>query len=102
MAEKVFWVALCWFPDFREFIELELGQTELTWAHKLPGRGPPGRALVACASCFCLLALSRSFQGLFCPEKNRQKVSWHLASFGTDFLENQKQAENSNWHLALG
>jgi hypothetical protein len=25
---------------------------------------------------------------------------WTL--FGTDFLENQKQATNSNWHLALG
>ena len=24
----VFWVALCWFPDFREFIEVELGQPE--------------------------------------------------------------------------
>jgi hypothetical protein len=23
-------------------------------------------------------------------------------SFGTDFLENQKQAKNSNWHWALG
>ena len=76
-AEKVFWLALCWFPDFREFIGLELGQTEQAWAHKLPGR-PPGRSLVACAPRFCLLALSRNFQGLFCPEKNHQKVSWHL------------------------
>jgi hypothetical protein len=43
---------------FREFIGLELGQTEQAWAHKLPGRAPPGRALVACAPCVDLLALS--------------------------------------------
>jgi hypothetical protein len=40
-TEKVFLVAPCWFSDFREFMELEVGQTELTWAHKPPGRDHP-------------------------------------------------------------
>ena len=26
--ENVFWVALCWFPDVKEFVELELAQME--------------------------------------------------------------------------
>ena len=37
-AEKVFWLAPCWFPDFREFMELELGQTKERGAHKPHGR----------------------------------------------------------------
>jgi hypothetical protein len=79
VAEKGFLLALYWFLDFREFMALESGQKDATWAHKLPGRvAPPGRALVACGSRFRRMAFSRSFQGLFCPEKNHQKVSWHL------------------------
>ena len=42
-AEKVFRGLLCWFPDFRVFIEVELGQTEQRWAHEAPGHAtPPG------------------------------------------------------------
>ena len=40
--EKVFWVALCWFPDFREFTEVELGQDVPRGAHKLKGHTPQG------------------------------------------------------------
>jgi hypothetical protein len=40
-AEKVFCRLLCCFPDFREFIEVELGQTEQRWAHEAPGRATP-------------------------------------------------------------
>ena len=40
-AEIGFWLALYWFPDFREFIEVELGQTEPRGPHE-----PPGCALV--------------------------------------------------------
>ena len=53
---KVFWLALCWFPDFREFIEVELGQTEPRGAHKASGR-----ALLPCRLLVCLLVSSRSF-----------------------------------------
>ena len=37
MAEKVFWVALSWFLNFGEFIELELGQMEERGAHEAHG-----------------------------------------------------------------
>ena len=30
-------MALCWFPDFTEFIEVELGHTEPHGAHKVRG-----------------------------------------------------------------
>ena len=69
----------CWFPNFREFIEVELGQTEQRWAHEAPGHATPlRRTLVARGHLLCLLALSRSFLCLSWPIKNLQKVSWHL------------------------
>ena len=37
-AKKVFRVALCWFGNIYEFIEVELGLTELSGAHELRGR----------------------------------------------------------------
>ena len=40
VVEKIFCGLLCWFHDFREFIEAELGQMKLGGPHK-----PPGRAL---------------------------------------------------------
>ena len=43
VVDKVFHGLLCWFHDFREFIEAELGQTEPRGPHT-----PPGRALVPC------------------------------------------------------
>ena len=39
-AKKVSRGLLCWFSDFREFIDVELGQTEPRGPHE-----PPGRAL---------------------------------------------------------
>ena len=76
---KVFCGLLCWFPDFREFMEVELGQTEQRWAHEARGRATPlGRALVARGHLLYLLALCRSFYCRLCLEKNLQKVSWHL------------------------
>ncbi len=62
---------------------------------------PLGRALLPCHLLVSLLASSRSFQGLFCPEKIVKKFHSVWTPFGTDFLENQKQAKNSNWHQAL-
>jgi hypothetical protein len=38
----------------------------------------------------------------FVQKKIIKKFRGIWTSFGTNFLENQKQAENSNWHLALG
>ena len=52
-AEKVFRGLLCWFHDFREFIEAELGQTEPRGPHE-----PPGSALVPRGPLVHLLALS--------------------------------------------
>ena len=58
-VEKVFHGLLCRLHDFRELIEVVLGQTE--------PRGP----------LLHLLVPSLSFQGLLCPKKY-QNVSWHL------------------------
>jgi hypothetical protein len=38
----------------------------------------------------------------FLPEKIVKKFRCIWTSFDMDFVENQKQAENSNWHWALG
>ena len=46
-GEKVFRGLPYWFPDFREFIEAELGQMEPHGPHH-----PPGRALLACEKLF--------------------------------------------------
>ena len=53
VAEKVFRGLLYWFPNFREFIEVEVGQTEQRWAHEAPGHATPRGApwwLVATSS----------------------------------------------------
>ena len=66
------------------------------------GAPPLGRALLPCEASVRLLASPQSFQGLFCPEKIIKKFRGIWTQFGTDFLKNQKQAENNNWHCALG
>jgi hypothetical protein len=38
----------------------------------------------------------------FVQKKIVKKFHGIWTSFGTDFPKNQKQAENSNWHWALG
>ena len=59
--QKVFWVALCWFSDFREFIEAELG-TKQQGPHEALGNAyPPRRTLVAYGPPLRLLTLSQSF-----------------------------------------
>ena len=73
VAERLFLLALYWFPNICEFIELELGQTESRGPHKATGR-----ALLPCEASVRLLASSRSFKGVLCPEKISKKVSWHL------------------------
>ena len=64
MAEQVFRVALYWFPEFREYMEAKLGQTEPRGPHETPGR-----ALVPRGPLLHLLVPSQSFQGLLYPEK---------------------------------
>ena len=100
--EKVFGGLLYWFPDFREFIEAELGQTEPRGPHKPPGCTlPPRRTLVPRGPLLHLLALSRSFQGLLYPEKKiAKKFHGIWTSLGTDILKNQKQAKKQQ--LTLG
>ena len=78
VAEMFSLLALRWFSNICEFIGVELGQTEPRGPHKALGRAPWGRALLSCGGFVNLLASSPSLQGLFCPEKNLQKVSWHL------------------------
>jgi hypothetical protein len=97
----VFWVALYWFPDFIEFMELEVGQTELTWAHNHQGAPPLGApwCLVPHVSAFWLSP--KASRVSFVQKKIIKKFHGIWTSFGIDFLENQKQAENSNWHWAL-
>ena len=41
VAEKVFHGLLCWFHNFREFIEAELGQMEPHGSHNTPRRAYP-------------------------------------------------------------
>ena len=57
---KVFWVALCWFPNFREFIEVELGQTEPRGAHKASGSAYPWACLII--SSFSFWSLPEAFR----------------------------------------
>ncbi len=63
---------------------------------------PPslGSALLPCEASVRLLASSRSFQGLFCPEKNLQKVSWHLDFIWYCFSKKPKTSRKQQ--LALG
>ena len=50
--------------------------------HNPPGHGrPTRRAMVGCALLVALLALPRSFGGVFCSKKYRQQVSAHLENF---------------------
>jgi hypothetical protein len=91
-------VALCWFPDFREFIELELGQTEIRWAHKLHGSDPPGAPMWLVLHAFIFWPSPEASRVSFVQKKFVKKFRGIWTSFGTDFLENQKQTENSNWH----
>jgi hypothetical protein len=99
-VEKLFRVALYWFPNIREFIEVELGQMEPRGAHK--ASAPP-----QCAPCFLVTS-----SWVFWPPPEDSRVSFVQKKiikkfhsvwtpFGTDFLKNQKQVENSNWHWAL-
>ena len=102
VAERFSLLALWGFPNICEFIEVELGQKESCGPHKILRRAPSGRALVPCEALVGLLASSRSFQGFFCPEKISKKFCGIWTSFGTVSLKSQKQAENHNWHWALG
>ena len=96
-AGTVFWVALCWFPDFREFIEVELGQTEPRGAHKESGHAyPPRHALLPCRLLICLLVPPKAPRVSLVQKKINKKFRSVRTSFGTDFLENQKQANNNN------
>ena len=74
----------------------------LLWApHGRGVRPPPGRATCPCGPLVAHLDSSRSFQCFLLPKKivlNRQRI---LTSVDIDFLRNQKQAENRNWHCAL-
>ena len=90
MVEKVFCGLLGRFPDFREFIEAELGPTEARGPHYVPGC-----ALVPSGPLLCLV-LSRSFQGLLSLEKISKKFCGNWTSYGIDILQSKKQAKNSN------
>src|SRR3989337_1072221 len=95
VAEKVFRGLLCWFPDFREFIVVELGQTELCGPHKPPGRATPrgapwclvGHCFIfwpspeASSTCYVQKKYPKSFVAfglrlvlIFGKNKNRQKT----------------------------
>ena len=82
---------------------VELGRLESPGAPHGPGGTPypPGRATCPCGPLVALLDLPRSFQGPPWSRKNHQ--NWHRVwtFLGIDFLRNQKQAENRNWHWAL-
>jgi hypothetical protein len=75
---------------------------ELAWAHKLPGRAPQGVPwwLVPHVSVFW--PSPEASRVSFVQKKIVKKFHGIWTSFGTNFLENKKQAENSNWHRALG
>ena len=91
---------LWWFLDFRKFIGLELGQTELRVGHKLR-RHPPGGAPCELVPLSCGVwsppEASRVPSG---PEKIILKFFFIWTSFGIDFLKSQKQAKKQE--LALG
>ena len=72
-----FWLS----NGFRIFENLQKWN-QVKRSHEDPTRhqGAPtrGRVLLPCGGFVNLLASSPSLQDLFCPEKNLQKVSWHL------------------------
>ena len=100
-AEKVFRGLLCWFPDFREFIVVELGQMKLCGPHEVPGRAPWGTPWCLVGHCFIFSCPPEAFSVSYVQKKISKKFRGIWTSFGTDILENQKQAKNSNWPWAL-
>ena len=70
---KVFWVALCWFPNFREFIEAELGQTKLHWPHK-----PLGRAQVPRGPLLHLLVPPKLPGSLIAKKSQKSSMAFRL------------------------
>ena len=96
-GEKVSSGVPCWFGNIWEFIEVELGQTELGWAHEAPGRAcPPGAPWWLVATSSGVWSSPEASSVVCVQKKISKKFHCIWTSFGTDFLENQKQAENSN------
>jgi hypothetical protein len=83
-------------------MELKFGQTKQAWAHKLPGRAPLGAPWWLVPHVSVIWSSLEASRVSFVQKKIIKKFRCIWTSFGTDFLENQKQAENSNGHLALG
>jgi hypothetical protein len=75
VAKKFFRVALCWFHNIWEFIEVELGQTEPWGAHKATGRGAPWARRVALPSPRTSSGFLPKLLGSLMSRKNLQKVS---------------------------
>ena len=72
-------------------------------AHEALGHAWGGwRALVARGAPVGLLAPPKAFSVSYVPENIVKKFRCIWTSFDMDFLENQKEAENNNWHWALG
>jgi hypothetical protein len=103
-VERFSLLSLWYIGNIWEFIALELGQEGQRGAHK-PGRRalppwvrPPGLSPPRGSSGLLpklrgsLLIQKKLIQSFF--------LVWTL--FDNDFLKRKKQAENSNWHWALG
>ena len=103
-AERFSLLSLYWFWNIWKFIALELGQEVPRGVHKPGGHALPPRARLPSLSLprdssdllpklrGSLLVQKKLIQSFF--------LVWTL--FNIDFLKRQKQAENSNWHWALG
>jgi hypothetical protein len=97
----MFWVALCWFLDFREFTKLELGQTKKQGAHKVPRCAyPPGVPRSLVAHSFALWPSPETSRVSSVQEKIVKIFHSIWTPFGTDFLKKPKTGKNQQ--LALG
>jgi len=70
---------------------------QATWA-----RPPQGAPMWLVLQSFILWPSPEASRVSFVQKKIVKKFHGIWTSFGTDFLESQKQAKNSNWHWALG
>ena len=98
VAERFSLLSLWYIGNIWEFIALELGQEGLRGDDKPGGARPLSLWLPRGSS-----SLLPKFRGSLLVQKKLIQsffLVWTL--FDNDFLKRQKQAENSNWHWALG
>ena len=90
-VEKVFHGLPSGFLIFPEFIVVELGQTELRWAHEAPGHAcPPGAPWWLVATSSGVWSSPEASNVGIVQKKISKKFHGIWTSFGIDILKNKK------------